>query len=73
MRDANVRRLVAKLSDAVRELLSVSKISLADIAAVCLDTTCCSVVFMEENGESAIYPCVMWCDMRAGMKETRTF
>ena len=57
--------------DAVRELLSVSKISLADIAAVCLDTTCCSVVFMEENGESAIYPCVMWCDMRAGMKETK--
>ena len=57
--------------DAMRELLSVSKISLANIAGICLDTTCCSVVFMEEHGERAIYPCVMWCDMRAGAKETK--
>ena len=26
---------------------------------------------MEEHGERAIYPCVMWCDMRAGAKETK--
>ena len=62
--------------DAVRELknslvLKEKEISLTeDVAAICLDTTCCSVVFMDEDGRS-VYPCVMWCDMRAGAKETK--
>ena len=74
---------VARMCDATRELLLLKfeetknqeeeeegKISIDDIAAMCVDTTCCSVVFMDEDGKS-LYPCIMWCDMRAGAKETK--
>ena len=65
------------MCDATRELLHLEetkkpggKISIDDIAAMCVDTTCCSVVFMDDDGKS-LYPCIMWCDMRAGAKETK--
>ena len=60
------------MCDATRELLHLEegKITIDDIAAMCVDTTCCSVVFMDDDGTS-LYPCIMWCDMRAGAKETK--
>ncbi len=63
---------VERMCDATRELLLLEegKITIDDIAAMCVDTTCCSVVFMDDDGTS-LYPCIMWCDMRAGAKETK--
>ena len=63
---------VERMCDATRELLHLEegKITIDDIAAMCVDTTCCSVVFMDDDGTS-LYPCIMWCDMRAGAKETK--
>ena len=50
------------MCDATRELLHLEegKITIDDIAAMCVDTTCCSVVFMDDDGTS-LYPCIMWC------------
>ena len=41
------------------------------VKAISLDTTCCSVVFLDDENEP-VYDCVMWCDMRAGGKTGET-
>jgi sugar (pentulose or hexulose) kinase len=35
-----------------------------DIAAICVDTTCCTVVALDAEG-APLRPAIMWCDMRA--------
>ena len=50
---------------ACKRALVEAGVSGADIAAVCADTTCCTVVFSDDKGNPH-RPCQLWMDVRAG-------
>jgi FGGY-family pentulose kinase len=53
------------LGRSVRQVVAEAKVAPADIAAIALDTTCCSVVALDRQGEP-IRPALIWMDMRSG-------
>jgi FGGY-family pentulose kinase len=52
------------LAKAVRGALADAKVSGDQIAALAVDTTCCTVVFLDDKGE-ALRPALLWMDVRA--------
>ena len=42
----------------------------SDIAAICADTTCCTVVYCDIDGKP-LRPCQLWMDVRAGEQANR--
>lgn len=58
------------LGNAVREVLVKADVRPADIAALCLDTTSCSVVALDHRGE-AVRPALIWMDVRSGEQARR--
>ena len=53
------------LGQSVRQVVAEAKVAPADIAAIALDTTCCSVVALDRQGDP-IRPALIWMDMRSG-------
>jgi len=49
---------------AVRQALERAAVDPQDVLGMCVDTTCCSVVALDGDGE-ALVPCILWMDMRA--------
>ena len=49
---------------AVREAIAVAGVSGRQIAGIALDTTCCSVVALDDRGEP-LRPALIWMDVRA--------
>ena len=49
---------------AVRGALAQSGAAPGDIAALCVDTTCCTVVALDDTGEP-LRPALLWMDMRS--------
>jgi ribulose kinase len=52
---------------AVREALARSGRRPEDIKAIAVDTTCCSVVALDQRGR-AVRPAIIWMDVRAGQE-----
>ena len=52
------------LATSVRKAVSESGLHSEQIAAMAVDTTCCSVVVLDEQGEP-LRPCLIWMDMRS--------
>ena len=52
------------LGQAVREAVELAGVNGLEIAAMAVDTTCCSVVALDAKGE-ALRPCLIWMDMRS--------
>ncbi|NPV51990.1 MAG: xylulose kinase [Firmicutes bacterium] len=50
---------------AVRGAINKSGLKAEDIAALGLDTTCCSVVFMDSKRKRVLRPSLIWMDVRA--------
>lgn len=44
--------------------LHAAGVTAADIAAICADTTCCTVVLAKQDG-TPVRPCLLWMDVRA--------
>ena len=53
------------LGGSVRQVVAEAGVAPTDIAAIALDTTCCSVVALDGQGEP-IRPALIWMDMRSG-------
>ncbi|KAK3271469.1 hypothetical protein CYMTET_20182 [Cymbomonas tetramitiformis] len=49
---------------AVRNALREANVLSSDISAICLDTTCCTVVALDEQG-NPLRPALLWMDMRS--------
>lgn len=49
---------------AVRTALEQASVTKNDIAGLCLDTTCCTVVALDKEGH-ALRPALLWMDMRS--------
>lgn len=58
------------LGKSVRKAVAESGISGNEIAAVCADTTCCSVVALDGDG-NAIRPALIWMDVRSAAEAQR--
>jgi len=58
------------LGRATRQAVAKSGVSPEQIAAVCLDTTCCTVVALDEHGD-ALRPALLWMDMRSAPEAAR--
>ncbi|PRW57267.1 carbohydrate kinase [Chlorella sorokiniana] len=54
----------AGLGAAVREAVASAGIQTTDVAAICVDTTCCTVVALDAAGK-ALRPALLWMDMRS--------
>ena len=54
----------AGMASSVRRVLAEARVAPADVAGLCCDTTCCTVVALDASGEPLI-PCILWMDMRA--------
>ena len=52
------------MATSVKGALAKSGVSASDIAAICVDTTCCSVVALDKDG-SPLRPCMIWMDVRS--------
>ncbi len=52
------------LGQAVRQAVADARIAASDIAAIAVDTTCCSVVALDREGQ-ALRPSLIWMDVRA--------
>lgn len=52
------------LGTAVNNAVSKAGISPMDIAALCVDTTCCTIVALDKAGD-ALRPALLWMDMRS--------
>lgn len=52
------------LGDSVRAVVAQSGLRPEQIAAMAVDTTCCSVVALDAQGEP-LRPCLIWMDMRS--------
>ena len=48
----------------VKKVLADTGVSPDDVAGICADTTCCTVVALDDAG-NALCPCILWMDMRA--------
>jgi ribulokinase len=55
---------------AVRRAVAESKVEHEDIAAICVDTTCCSVVMLDAQGQ-ALRPALIWMDVRSAAQAAR--
>ncbi|PSC72161.1 carbohydrate kinase [Micractinium conductrix] len=58
------------LGVAVKEAAASAGVPPADIAALCVDTTCCTVVALDEAGQ-ALRPALLWMDMRSAAQAAR--
>lgn len=58
------------LGTSVRQALANAKLAAGDIAAIALDTTCCSVVALDAAGHP-LRPALIWMDVRAGREAAR--
>jgi len=54
----------AGMGAAVEGALAKARVSQEDIIAICVDTTCCSVVALDADG-TPLRPCMIWMDVRA--------
>ena len=52
------------LGKSVRKAISDSEISVDQIAAMAVDTTCCSVVALDDSG-NPVRPALIWMDVRS--------
>ena len=52
------------LGQSVHQAVELAGVDGAEIAALAVDTTCCSVVVLDERGQ-ALRPCLIWMDMRS--------
>ena len=52
------------LGSSVRKVIKQTEIDPSRIAAMAVDTTCCSVLALDERGE-ALRPCLLWMDLRS--------
>ncbi len=52
------------LGRSVRQAVAEARIAAADIAAIAVDTTCCSVVALDRGGQP-LRPSLLWMDVRA--------
>ena len=52
------------LGQSVRQAVERAGVNPAEIAALAVDTTCCSVVALDDKGEP-LRPCLIWMDMRS--------
>ena len=52
------------LGESVRRAVDQAGVSPGQIAAMAVDTTCCSVVALDGNGEP-LRPCLIWMDLRS--------
>ncbi len=60
----------AALGESVRSCVRAAAVDARDIAALALDTTCCSVVMLDGKGE-ALRPALIWMDVRAQAQARR--
>jgi len=60
----------AAVCGATRQLIETSGIRPADITGMSVDTTCCTVLFADEN-MNILRPAIMWMDVRAS-KQAKT-
>lgn len=51
----------------VRQAVRDAGIAPSDVSAVCADTTCCSVVALDGNGD-AVRPALIWMDVRSAVE-----
>ena len=58
------------LGSSVRQAVSEARVSPSHIAAICLDTTCCSVVALDANGRH-VRPALIWMDVRSSEQAAR--
>lgn len=56
--------VVQCLKAAVRVVLREANVDKSNIACMSVDTTCCTVVALDENG-NALRPAILWMDMRS--------
>ncbi|CAN0307885.1 unnamed protein product, partial [Phaeothamnion confervicola] len=54
----------AALAVCVPAALNAANVAVTEIRAICLDTTCCSVVALDAAG-APLVPCLLWMDMRS--------
>jgi ribulokinase/ribulose-phosphate 3-epimerase len=52
------------LGTAVREAIKTAAISPSDVSALCVDSTCCTVVALDDTGKP-LRPALLWMDMRS--------
>ncbi|MFM8745343.1 MAG: ribulokinase [Aestuariivirga sp.] len=52
------------MGQSVQGALAAARVSPADILAICVDTTCCSVVALDAAG-TPLRPCMIWMDVRS--------
>lgn len=55
---------VQSFKTAVRKAIAQANVNTADIACISVDTTCCTVVAMDGEG-NALRPAILWMDMRS--------
>jgi ribulokinase len=58
------------LGIAVRRALTEAKVSASSVAAICLDTTSCSVVVLDAKGDP-LRPALIWMDVRSSEQAKR--
>ncbi|KAL4523089.1 hypothetical protein Ndes2437B_g00232 [Nannochloris sp. 'desiccata'] len=58
------------LGSAVRQAVQESLIDPSSISALCVDTTCCSVVALDDDGQP-LRPALLWMDMRSAPQAAR--
>ena len=54
----------AGMGSSVRKVLADTGVAASDVAGICCDTTCCTVVALDDAGDP-LMPCILWMDMRA--------
>lgn len=58
------------LGVAVRQCIADAGIEAGQVVSLCLDTTCCTVVALDEGGH-ALRPALLWMDMRSAQQAAR--
>ena len=52
------------MGTSVKRVLADTGVSPDEVAGIGVDTTCCTVVVLDDAGD-ALCPCILWMDMRA--------
>lgn len=60
----------AGLGTAVRQALESAGVQPSEVAAISIDTTCCTVVALDEAG-AALRPALLWMDMRSAAQAAK--
>ena len=58
------------IGKSVRQAIAEAGVSPSEIAALCVDTTCCSVVALDAEGH-AVRPALIWMDVRSAAEAAR--